>query len=49
MLFETLPEDVALEKALELLLGKNADRPSQPKSKPKVKEAVEARESGVGK
>ncbi|KAJ6856198.1 hypothetical protein NC651_037936 [Populus alba x Populus x berolinensis] len=48
MLFETLPEDVALEKALELLLGKNADRSGQPKSKPKVKEAVEARESGVG-
>jgi hypothetical protein len=42
VLFETLPEDVRLEKA-------NVGRSGQPKSKPKVKEAVEARESGVGK
>lgn len=49
MLFETLPEDVTLEKAMELLSGKNVGRSGQPKSKPKVKEAVEATESGVGK
>jgi hypothetical protein len=49
VLFETLPEDVTLEKAMELLSGKNVGRSGQPKSKPKVKEAVVARESGVGK
>ncbi|XP_048331701.2 uncharacterized protein LOC107429950 isoform X1 [Ziziphus jujuba] len=39
------PNDVTLEKALELLSGKDVRRCGRPKSKPKVEEAIEAIEA----
>lgn len=36
------PEKITMEKALELLSGKNVSHSGRPKSKPKVEEAVEA-------
>jgi topoisomerase IA-like protein len=36
------PKDITLEKALELLSGKDVKRCGRPKNKPKLEEVIEA-------